>query len=200
MTHVASPPSVDEPFRLALTSRPYGSAARDYERALEYADSDPASSMTSSASCLEALLWSYVGCRDLDVPENSGLTKLWKFVHPHLRTDSRISENTKIILSHLDVAIVTVATSRNKHASAHGRKEGHLDPSSVCSRFILQMAVAVGSCILKCWDEADGVSAPLPFGRAKKGVRTPRRSSPLRAATALTANIRYVKSTKRSLR
>ncbi|MDE0647667.1 MAG: abortive infection family protein [Cyanobacteria bacterium MAG IRC4_bin_6] len=95
----------------------------DLERALNQADLDPASAVTSACSMVESMCKVYLEERRIQLPTEQTIKPLWKKVSNSLGLDPSSKEDNDIkqVLSGLIAVVSGVGALRTHTGSAHGR-------------------------------------------------------------------------------
>ena len=107
--------------RLRQTEELY-SVHNDLERALNQADSDPASAVTAASSMIESMCKVYLEKHHILFPGKETINSLWKAVSNDRGWDPKLKEDNDIqkILSSLIAVVSGVGALRTHAGSAHG--------------------------------------------------------------------------------
>ena len=107
-----------------LRSGDFSSIEKEFERAIEYIQSDPHASITASCSIIEATLKFYIeSFDDLVMPNKLNVMPLWGIVQPHLalNADATLAADQHKVLKGISSIIDGIGAFRSHIGSAHGR-------------------------------------------------------------------------------
>lgn len=115
-----------------LKSGDFTSIEKEFERGVEYIQSDPHASITASCAIIEATLKFYIeSFDDLSMPNKLNVMPLWHVVQPHLtlNVDTILAADQHKVLTGISSIIDGIGAFRSHIGSAHGR--GSNPPSIV---------------------------------------------------------------------
>lgn len=106
-----------------LRSRDLNSLEKEFYRAINSIESDPAAGLTASCAIVESLCKIYIEDEKLSMPSDQSIKPLWKIINQHLGFDpaSIIDDDIKRILSGLTSVVDGLGALRTHRGTAHGQ-------------------------------------------------------------------------------
>jgi Abortive infection C-terminus len=108
-----------------LDSDGYLAAHEDFERAMQFIESDPEQAMGSASSIMESICKGILGRLNQPIPTDQSLKALIKATYSamNLSPDSHADPDIKQVLGGIANTAVGIGVLRTKHSSFHGRTD-----------------------------------------------------------------------------
>lgn len=138
----------------------FDTVQRDMERALEAAERDPESAVTSASSTLESVCRSILLELGQPLPAKKDIRTLFKAVADHLRLgtnradlDPAIAEDVKSILGGLATVTQGIGALRTKFGDAHGRERGYPRIDGRIADLAINAASTISLFLIETWQK-----------------------------------------------
>ncbi len=147
----AGPPS--RSLKEILQERDFIAVNREFERALQFVESDPPAAVTAACAITEALCKVYIEEEKLEMPSKQTVKPLWTVVQKDLGLDpgSVVDQDLQRILSGLSSIVDGVGAFRTHAGSAHGFGSGAYPVESRQARLAIHAAHSLVTFVLESW-------------------------------------------------
>lgn len=137
----------------------FETVSRDFERAIENAESDPEDAVTAACSTLEAVCRSILVELELPLPRKRDLGGLARAVQDPLdlspsRTDlpAEVANDVRQVLGGLTTAIQGIGALRTHGGDAHGRERGRKPVDARIARLSIHASSTVALFLIETWE------------------------------------------------
>jgi len=138
----------------------FDTVQRDIDRALEAAERDPESAVTSASSTLESVCRSILVELGQPLPAKKDIRTLFRAVAQHLQLgadrsdlDRAIAEDVKTILGGLATITQGIGALRTKFGDAHGRERGYARIDGRIADLAINASSTISLFLLETWQK-----------------------------------------------
>jgi hypothetical protein len=141
-----------------LRKRDFGAVEKEFQRALEFVESDPPAAVTAACAIIEALCKVYIQERNLETPSKQTIKPLWAVVQKGLGLDpgSVADQDLQRILSGLSSIVDGVGSFRTHAGSAHGHGPSIYPVEGRHARLAVHAAHSLVTFVLESWEKKKG--------------------------------------------
>ena len=126
---------------------------KEFQRALENVEADPATAVTAACAIVESTCKTYIAEEGLAMPADQSIQPLWKAVQAHLKLDPSKYVDTELrqILGGLTSIVHGVGGLRTRRGSAHGQGPGGGAIEPRHARLAVHAAHTLVAFVLESW-------------------------------------------------
>lgn len=126
---------------------------KEFDRAIEAADRDPAQAVTAGSAILEALFKTYIADEKLEMPAKQTIMPLWHVVRSDLGLDPATKEDDDIkkLLGSLAAMVDGIGSFRTHAGSAHGHGRRSYRVDARMARLVIHSAHTLTLFVLETW-------------------------------------------------
>ena len=126
---------------------------KEFQRALENVEADPAAAVTAACAIVESTCKAYIAEEGLLMPADQSVQPLWKAVQAHLNLDPAKHTDTELrqMLSGLTSIVHGVGGLRTRRGSAHGQGPGGGAIEPRHARLAVHAAHSLVAFVLESW-------------------------------------------------
>ena len=137
-----------------LRDRDLGGVNREFERALDTVNADPAAAVTAACSIVEALCKVYIQDESLEMPRDQSILPLWRTVQADLGLDPKdVPDNDlKQVLVGFSSVMHGLGSFRTHVGSAHGRGRQSYRLAPRHARLVLNAAHTLAMFVIETWE------------------------------------------------